>query len=561
MLRTTVLVLLAACLLALPALAKDMPDVPFTHWAYDAVDELTDIGILQGYPDGAYKGQRTLTRYEFAEATVKLVSYLENYVDEKTAALESGVDAASARAIAKDEAAKAVAGIKLPTFDLTLDEVKSAAAASGAAAAKEALAGKSPGLSKAEAQALIDTAVTTLVTKDYLANLVTEFRTDLQEIGVDVDDLVYRVSAAEAALEALDARVTALEEKPDKVTGSFIWKAGSAQALYSTDWDRFSNMDARIAVDGPLGDSATGHVNFWRPDYGGDGSIWLEEAYVVVPEAKLPFDAKLGLQYYSVGKGLVFNNDYDSSEALLLSKSFGSTDLAFFYGFSNAYETEDAVQLASASFPLLGATVKPMWLIQGLGSEEAWGVSVELPELSLGGLGLALAGEYASYEEDLGGASLSSDNTAYLLTGSLSGLGDFGLDLSYATTEPGYMNYDASLTGLKLWSYYLDYSGLPWDWLLGAPAQALPGAKAYSAGLSKDFGSVSALARFARWDTTDGPIPFGSTLVLSDRADLSQLTLSTDLADGVALGLTWASLDVKDVDDYQYFGGALNVSF
>ena len=42
------------------------PDVPENHWAYDYVKKLADRGLLEGYPDGEFKGNRTLTRYEFA---------------------------------------------------------------------------------------------------------------------------------------------------------------------------------------------------------------------------------------------------------------------------------------------------------------------------------------------------------------------------------------------------------------------------------------------------------------------------------------------------------------
>jgi hypothetical protein len=49
--------------------APDMfKDVDQSHWAYQAVESLRSKGILIGYPDGTFKGKRTLTRYEFAVA-------------------------------------------------------------------------------------------------------------------------------------------------------------------------------------------------------------------------------------------------------------------------------------------------------------------------------------------------------------------------------------------------------------------------------------------------------------------------------------------------------------
>ena len=42
------------------------PDVPENHWAYQYVEDLQKQGIIEGYPDGLFKGGRSMTRYEFA---------------------------------------------------------------------------------------------------------------------------------------------------------------------------------------------------------------------------------------------------------------------------------------------------------------------------------------------------------------------------------------------------------------------------------------------------------------------------------------------------------------
>ena len=43
------------------------PDVPSNHWAYEAVSDLSRRGLVEGYPDGTFGGDRLLTRYEFAQ--------------------------------------------------------------------------------------------------------------------------------------------------------------------------------------------------------------------------------------------------------------------------------------------------------------------------------------------------------------------------------------------------------------------------------------------------------------------------------------------------------------
>lgn len=57
-----------------PSLSKDFPDVPANHWAYEAVSRLAGNDIVQGYEDGKYHGERTMTRYEMAEIIYNVLS-------------------------------------------------------------------------------------------------------------------------------------------------------------------------------------------------------------------------------------------------------------------------------------------------------------------------------------------------------------------------------------------------------------------------------------------------------------------------------------------------------
>ena len=57
-----------------PNMSKDFPDVPENHWAYEAVSRLAGNDIVQGYPDGEFHGDRTMTRYEMAEIIYNALS-------------------------------------------------------------------------------------------------------------------------------------------------------------------------------------------------------------------------------------------------------------------------------------------------------------------------------------------------------------------------------------------------------------------------------------------------------------------------------------------------------
>jgi len=61
---------------AVPAFAAANPfsDVPAKHWAYDAVNKLAQAGIVDGYGDGTFRGDKTMTRYEMAQIVAKAMN-------------------------------------------------------------------------------------------------------------------------------------------------------------------------------------------------------------------------------------------------------------------------------------------------------------------------------------------------------------------------------------------------------------------------------------------------------------------------------------------------------
>lgn len=70
--------LLVLC--ATSAYAQAPTDVPREHWAYEAVTDLIDKGYMEGYPDGSFMGNRSLTRYEFATVIKRIVDRLEDEI-------------------------------------------------------------------------------------------------------------------------------------------------------------------------------------------------------------------------------------------------------------------------------------------------------------------------------------------------------------------------------------------------------------------------------------------------------------------------------------------------
>ena len=182
-----VAVLLAICL---PAFAQEFPDTPPDHWAYDAVQELANAGIIIGYPDGTYGGKRAMSRYEFAEAVARLIPWIEEKINAMSAGGPGGVGPAGPP---------------------------------GPAGA--------PGVGAEELAAI--------------RKLIDEFRDELAALGVDVEALRRDVAA-------LNERVTALEAEVARVrfTGeaNFI---GRGEVANTTGVDVF-DRDTRILSAGTV---------------------------------------------------------------------------------------------------------------------------------------------------------------------------------------------------------------------------------------------------------------------------------------------------------------------
>ena len=76
--------------------ANPFSDVPAGHWAYDAVDKLAAEGVVDGYPDGTYGGDKLMTRYEMAQIVAKAMAKGAN-VDKLAAEFADELDSLGVR--------------------------------------------------------------------------------------------------------------------------------------------------------------------------------------------------------------------------------------------------------------------------------------------------------------------------------------------------------------------------------------------------------------------------------------------------------------------------------
>ena len=68
--------------------ANPFSDVSTSDWAYQAVADLSDQGIVEGYPDGTFGGQKNITRYEMAQIIARLMAKEDQYNAEQRATID-----------------------------------------------------------------------------------------------------------------------------------------------------------------------------------------------------------------------------------------------------------------------------------------------------------------------------------------------------------------------------------------------------------------------------------------------------------------------------------------
>ena len=68
--------------------ANPFSDVTPSDWAYQAVVDLSDQGVVEGYPDGTFKGERNITRYEMAQIIARMLAKEDQLNAEQRATLD-----------------------------------------------------------------------------------------------------------------------------------------------------------------------------------------------------------------------------------------------------------------------------------------------------------------------------------------------------------------------------------------------------------------------------------------------------------------------------------------
>jgi len=69
------------------------PDIPSGHWAGSAVSRISDLGIVTGFPDGTYRGNESITRYQAAIIIDRLLDLLNRNIAASKALTDADIAA------------------------------------------------------------------------------------------------------------------------------------------------------------------------------------------------------------------------------------------------------------------------------------------------------------------------------------------------------------------------------------------------------------------------------------------------------------------------------------
>jgi len=172
---TIVIALLLVVALATPALGASFPDVPSNHWAYEAINKLVAAGVIEGYPDGTYKGQRNMTRYEMAMIISRA---LDNINAERAEMLKKIDSMGEKKAGLTTEQAQDVTAIVKALIQKNMPEV--------------------PEVPENLTEAQINEVA------NLVEALTFEYRAELKVLGSDIEDLQWDVDDVRARVRALE---------------------------------------------------------------------------------------------------------------------------------------------------------------------------------------------------------------------------------------------------------------------------------------------------------------------------------------------------------------------
>jgi predicted porin/prefoldin subunit 5 len=225
-----------------------MRDVPPGHWAYQSIEQLVQLGIIEGYPDGTFRPNRTMTRAEFAQAIARAY----RNIDERLRALDRRISE-----IRPQDSQP----VDTSALERQINELRA----------------------QIEELKKLNEAIQTL------QRLAQTFQQELAGLGVDVDTLKRDFASLRARVEALEGK-----EEKFKMSGDLTFGVYGAHSIDGKDVYTFNRTrlgsgkflqeiavphELGLTFSGQINDEVTGSATFilgnYLPYVGGSGKSAL----------------------------------------------------------------------------------------------------------------------------------------------------------------------------------------------------------------------------------------------------------------------------------------------
>ncbi|MDM7461270.1 MAG: S-layer homology domain-containing protein [bacterium] len=203
-----------------------MRDVPPGHWAYQSIEQLVQLGIIEGYPDGTFRPNRTMTRAEFAQAIARAY----RNIDERLRALDRRLQSVEGQRPQQGGQQTDTTGMQQQIDQLKRD---------------------------IEELKRLNEAMQTL------QRLAQTFQQELAGLGVDVDTLKRDMASLRARVEALEGKEEKFKMSGDLTFGVYGAHSIDGKDVYTLDGRQLGpgKLLEKIDVVHELGLTFSGQIN------------------------------------------------------------------------------------------------------------------------------------------------------------------------------------------------------------------------------------------------------------------------------------------------------------
>jgi predicted porin len=199
-----------------------MRDVPPGHWAYQSIEQLVQLGIIDGYPDGTFRPNRTMTRAEFAQAIARAY----RNIDERLRALDRRISEIRPQDVQQ---------VDTSALERQINELRA----------------------QIEELKKLNEAIQTL------QRLAQTFQQELAGLGVDVDTLKRDFASLRARVEALEGKEEKFKMSGDLTFGVYGAHSIDGKGVYTFNRTTIGSGKflQEIAVPHELGLTFSGQIN------------------------------------------------------------------------------------------------------------------------------------------------------------------------------------------------------------------------------------------------------------------------------------------------------------